>query len=215
MRALSPSSPRSPVAARASRGYTIVEVLLSMTVLAIGASAVMSMQKATLQGNLDARKTDMANSIARMWVERIRRDAMQWTLPSPANPTGNNFANASLLQYVGTGGWVRPDAYAGQTPPVSPGFDLLGRDIPTAGLMPASGGQPPMFCVNIQETYLYTDTNNNNLIRVDVRVLWVRGITAGASNPCDPATTTSVTMPDPKLYQSLYLTTSVRANALP
>jgi hypothetical protein len=198
-----------------ARAYTVVEVLLSMTVLAIGASAVMSMQKATLQGNLDARKTDMANSIGRMWVERIRRDAMQWTLPSPANPAGNNFASASLLQYASTaGGWVLPVAYAGNVPPVSPGFDILGRDIPTAGLTPAAGVAPPVFCVNIQETYLYQDTNNNNLIRADVRVLWVRGINGGATNPCDATVATSL-LPNPQLYQSVYLTTAVRANALP
>jgi hypothetical protein len=148
-----------------------------------------------------------------MWVERIRRDAMQWTLPSPANPSGNNFANASLLQYVG-GGWVRPDAYATQVPPISPGFDILGRDIAKANLVPGAGVPAPVFCVNIQETYLYQDTNNNNLIRADVRVLWVRGIVGGASNPCDPTVATTI-LPSPQLYQSLYLTTAVRANALP
>src|SRR5580700_4018709 len=142
-----PSLPPCPRRSRATarvgaRAYTIVEVLLSMTVFAIGASAVMSMQKATLQGNLDARKTDMANSIARMWIERIRRDAMQWTQASAAP------ANAKLLGYIDTG-WVRPDAYAGNTPPVSPGFDILGRDISTAGLTPSGGAAPPVFCVNI------------------------------------------------------------------
>src|SRR5580700_9616474 len=123
-----PSLPPCPRRSRATarvgaRAYTIVEVLLSMTVFAIGASAVMSMQKATLQGNLDARKTDMANSIARMWIERIRRDAMQWTLPSPVNPSGNNFASAGLLQYAASnsGNWQRPDAYVAQVPPVSAG----------------------------------------------------------------------------------------------
>jgi type IV pilus assembly protein PilV len=202
-----------------TRAYTIVEVLLSMTVFAIGASAVMSMQKATLQGNLDARKTDMANSIARMWIERIRRDAMQWTLPSPVNPSGNNFANAGLLQYAASnsGNWQRPDAYVAQVPPVSAGFDALGRDIPASGLNPTPGvlaSPPPVFCVNIKEAYLYTDADNNNLIRVDLRVLWVRGITQGASNPCDSTVATSI-LPNSQLYQTLYVTTAVRANALP
>jgi type II secretory pathway pseudopilin PulG len=190
-----------------ARAYTVVEVLLSLTVLAIGASAVMSMQKATLQGNLDARKTDMANSIARMWVERVRKDAMQWTQAS-APPS-----NAKLLGYVDTG-WVRPDAYAGNTPPVSPGFDILGRDISTAGLTPSAGVAPPVFCVNIQETSVYKDSNFNNLIRLDVRVLWVRGITGGATNPCDSTVATSA-LPSPQLYQSVYLTTAIRPNALP
>jgi len=208
-------SPPSPL----SRAYTVVEVLLSLTVFAIGASAVMSMQKATLQGNLDARKTDMANAIGRMWIERIRRDAMQWTLPSPVNPSGNNFANAQLLQYTASnsGNWQRPDAYATQTPPVSPGFDALGRDIAFANLQPTAGtlsSPPPVFCVNVKEQYLYTDVDSNNLIRVDLRVLWVRGINPGASNPCDPTVATSA-IPNPQLYGSLYFTTAVRANALP
>jgi type IV pilus assembly protein PilV len=206
-------------AARPARAYTVVEVLLSLTVLAIGASAVMSMQKATLQGNLDARKTDMANAIGRMWIERIRRDAMQWTLPSPVNPAGNNFANAGLLQYAASnsGNWQRPDAYLGQTPPISPGFDILGRDIPTGSLNPTAGTlatPPPLFCVNVKEQYLYQDAVNNNLIRVDLRVLWVRGINPGASNPCDTTVATSV-LPNPQLYQAIYLTTAVRGNSLP
>jgi Tfp pilus assembly protein PilV len=203
------SCPACPALRRAhgARAYTVVEVLLSLTVLAIGASAVMSMQKATLQGNLDARKTDMANSIARMWVERIRRDAMQWTQAS-APPS-----NAKLLGYVDTG-WVRPDAYAGNTPPVSPGFDILARDITTASLIPSGGAAPPVFCVNIQETSVYKDSNFNNLIRLDVRVLWVRGINGGATNPCDTTVATSA-LPSPQLYQSVYLTTAIRPNALP
>jgi prepilin-type N-terminal cleavage/methylation domain-containing protein len=205
-----PVAPRRSSACTVTRGYTVVEVLLSLTVLAIGASAVMSMQKAALQGNLDARKTDMANSIARMWVERIRRDATQWTLPSPVNPSGNNFASAQLLQYVGTG-WVLPSAYAGQTPPVSPGFDMLGRDIANAS---GTMNPPPVYCVNVQETYVFQDGTNagNNLIRADVRVVWVRGINPGASNPCAVATTV---LPSPQLYQSIYMTTVVRANGLP
>jgi len=209
------SRPLSSARRRASaRGYTVVEVLLSMTVLAIGASAVMSMQKAAMQANLDARKIDMANSIARMWVERIRRDAMQWTLPSPANAAGNNFANAQLLQYATTtGGWQLPTAYANQTPPVSPGFDILGRDIANAS---GTTVPPPVFCVHVQETYMFTDTTNtgNNLIRADVRVVWVRGINPGATNPCAQSVATAA-LPSPQLYQSLYMTTVVRANGLP
>src|SRR5271154_1609339 len=107
------SSPRSCRSRRscgrtAPRGYTAVEVLMAMTVMTIGAAAVMSMQKTSIQGNLDARKTDMANSIARMWVERLERDAMQWTLPSAQNPTGNNFAGALLLASPTYGAWGLP-----------------------------------------------------------------------------------------------------------
>jgi prepilin-type N-terminal cleavage/methylation domain-containing protein len=203
-----------------ARGYTVVEVLLAMTVLTIGASAVMSMQKASMQGNLDARRTDVANGIARMWMERIRKDAMSWTLPSPASPgSASNFASASLLGHAGTG-WFLPTDYLPATAPfasISPGFDMLGRDVPTvAGL--TSTTAPPIFCVHMSETWLVQNAVNptDSLLRVDLRVVWRRGITTStyAAGPCDTAVATAK-IPDPSLYASLYMTTAVRANGLP
>src|SRR5271165_2005192 len=97
--------PRHSFKPSTRRGYTAVEVLMAMTVMTIGAAAVMSMQKASVQGNLDARETDVANSIARMWVERLQRDAMQWTQPNNQNPTLNNFSQAVLLSTPKYGQW--------------------------------------------------------------------------------------------------------------
>lgn len=210
-----PPSPRRP----RSRGYTVVEVLLAMTVLIIGASAVMSMQKASLQGNLDARKTDIANSIARMWMERIQKDAMSWTLPSHSQQgLPSNYARAPLLGHV-NGTWFLPTDYLPATAPnasISPGFDILGRDIPTvAGLSSA------LFCVHLRETWLATNTANvvDNLMRVELRVVWPRGISTTTYAPalCDAnsAQTLNPNYPDPSLYSTLYMVTAVRANGLP
>ena len=70
---LSPTRPK----ASAARGYLVIEVVMALTVLAIGGAGVITMQKTSVTGNLDARKaTDVANSIARMWVERLRQDGM-------------------------------------------------------------------------------------------------------------------------------------------
>ena len=82
-----------------------------MTVMSIGAAAVISMQRASVQGNLDARKSDIANSIARTWVERLERDSMQWTLPGPSNPTGNNLATALVINagLSAQNTWFQPD----------------------------------------------------------------------------------------------------------
>jgi prepilin-type N-terminal cleavage/methylation domain-containing protein len=196
------------------RGYTAVEVLLSLTVLAIGASAVMSMQKAAVQGNLDARKTDMANAIAREWIGRIRRDASQWTLPSPGAALNgvSNFANAKLLGHVGNG-WSLPDDYVTQTPSISPGFDILGNDVAP------NANPPPVFCVHVQETWLLNNpaAPQDNLMRVDLRVVWIRGINLESPvyNPCDKTNVAQVVNPDPTLYQTLYMTTAVRENGLP
>jgi prepilin-type N-terminal cleavage/methylation domain-containing protein len=210
----SPCEARGRREAAARRGYTAVEVLLSLTVLAIGAGAVMSMQKAAVQGNVDARKTDMANAIAREWLARIRRDATQWTLPTAGTALNgvNNIANAALLSHVGNG-WSLPDDYVTQTPSISPGFDILGNDVPP------NASPPPVFCVHVQETWLVNNAGapQDNLMRVDLRVVWVRGInlTSPVHSPCDKANVAQVQNPDPTLYQTLYMTTAVRENGLP
>jgi prepilin-type N-terminal cleavage/methylation domain-containing protein len=184
------------------RGYTAVEVLMAMTVMAIGASAVMSMQKASVQGNLDARKVDVANSIARTWVERLQRDSMQWTAPGPTTGPNSNLATAAVISngITGVGNWVFPDQYIAATPPFSPAFDILGRDLAVADLGNA------VFCANVRLTWLTT----NELARADVRVLWPRGITNSApSGWCKSALGNR---PDPLVYHSIYVTTALRGN---
>jgi len=185
-----------------ARGYTAVEVLMAMTVMAVGASAVMSMQKASVLGNLDARKADVANSIARTWVERLQRDAMQWTAPGPTAGANSNIATAALLAngVANAGTWVFPNQYIASNPPFSPGFDILGRDLPAADL------GNTVFCVNVRLTWLTV----NELLRADVRVLWPRGI-SNAPTPdwCKAALGNA---PDPQMYHSIYVTTAVRGN---
>jgi hypothetical protein len=193
----------------AARGYTIVVVLLAMTVLTIGAAGAMTMEKVSMQGNLDARKTDIATNIGRMWLERIQRDSMSWT-------QGANFANAQLLGNANNavGNWFLPTAYAAPasgSAAVSPAFDILGRDLP--GQAPFSSA---FFCVHLRTTWLASNNTNqtNSLMRVELRVVWPRGIAldAFATPLCDtaPAATQN---PDPRLYSTLYMVTAVRANA--
>ncbi|HEY3815676.1 MAG TPA: prepilin-type N-terminal cleavage/methylation domain-containing protein [Polyangiaceae bacterium] len=219
---------------RHAAGYTAVEVLMAMTVMVIGAAAVMSMQKAAVTGNLDARKTDMANNIARLWVERLQRDAMQWTCPSAACPTTNNMCatgaatGAQLICGNVTGLWFLPVAYLGKTTPesMSPGFDILGRDLPAAELVPssASGWAGAQFCANVRLTWLVppvpnpAGTTEPGLIRADVRVLWPRGIMGGspAAGFCTAAT---AALADPEqsapagqtpFFHTIYMTTTLK-----
>ncbi len=179
------------------RGYTAIEVLIAMTVMAIGAAAVISMQRASVQGNLDARKADIANSIARTWVERLEHDAMQWTHPGPDFPNDNNIAVAQILN-AGVGNlnaWFAPDQYLATG--LSSGFDILGRDLPQTAAA--------LFCVNVRMNWL---TDAKDLIRADVRVLWARGITSNVG----PCSQTGLARPDPTLYHAIYVTTSIRGN---
>jgi type IV pilus assembly protein PilV len=200
---------------RSTRGYTIIEVLLAMTVLTIGAAGAISMQKAAIQGNLDARKTDIATNIARMWMERIQRDSMSWTSSSPSN-LGNAVLLGNATTSVGT--WFLPfySAYAapgGGLASVSPGFDMLGRDVPSQSALTNA-----FFCVHLRETWLSqnTTTPTNSLMRVELRVVWPRGIAQDTYAPplCD-ATSAATANPDPRLYSTLYMITAVRANGAP
>ena len=65
----------------ASRGYTVMEVMMSLAILGVGASGVMAMQKATLLANTSAKNLATANFIAESWMERLRVDALQWNEP--------------------------------------------------------------------------------------------------------------------------------------
>lgn len=189
---------------------------MAMAVMAVGAAAVMSMQKASIQGNLDARKTDIANAIARTWVERLQRDAMQWTLPNGDNPTLSNFTNAKLLALPAYGTWGLPKWEMGVTSPesMSYAFDILGRDLPAGSI-----ASETIFCVNYRLQWLVPQALplEPGLIRADIRVLWTVGINnTPAAGWCNDGSAQAVNpdqaSPNPPapLYHSIYLTTTIR-----
>jgi prepilin-type N-terminal cleavage/methylation domain-containing protein len=197
---MTPSPPvprfRLTAAKLGARGFTAVEVLIAMTIMVIGAAAIMSMQKASVLGNLDARKTDIANSIARTWVERLHRDSMQWTSPSPGNPGPSDFANAKLLNHLDAG-WYLPSDYMGDGNSYL--FDIVGRDLAVADIGLAQ------FCVDVQLTTLVA----NELFRVQVRVSWPRGINTMPAGFCTAALPA---IPNMTLYHAIYVTTAIKEN---
>jgi type IV pilus assembly protein PilV len=207
-----------------------VEVLVSMTLLAIGAAGVIAMQKAAVQGDHDARQLDMANSIAREWMERLRRDTMLWT---PADVAGQvpppNLQNAALVQTGGGGGqgavWYLPIARlapnGAQADVESPGFDILGRDLPLASLTIAQQGGGAgdwttglMFCTSVRITPLTVD---QELLRAEVRVFWPRQMyTAMNQSDCTQNPPASWDLQPPTdQYHFLYLTSAIRQNVAP
>jgi len=196
--------------------------MMSLTVMTIGAAAVMSLQKTSVTGNFDARETDLATSIARTWVDRLHRDAMNWTMPNNTFPTVSNFNNAKLLSSPAYGQWTLPNFEWNVTTPetMSYAFDVLGRDIPQANAT-ASTANPVVFCVNYRLQWLVPPnltpppggpTVEPGLIRVDLRVLWPRDIIgrpsgdwcSAASSQANPETGTQ------PMFHAIYLTTTIR-----
>lgn len=201
---------RAPSQTRRARGYTSIEVMLSMAILAIGAAGVISMQRGAIQGNVDARRLDMANSIAREWIERLRRDSMMWTLPNQGNLATDNIGQAKLLANI-DGAWHLPNqriaetAADGTTPVNSPGFDILGVDQAVLG----ATNTTVMFCVNTRMTVLVP----GSLIRAEVRVFYPRGLdvtpAAGFCAAEPPAATST------NLYHYVYAVSAIRKNMAP
>lgn len=162
---------------RRTLGYTVVEVMMALAVLSIGATGVIALQKTALIGNMRARNLATANYVAQMWIERLRIDGLRWRDIAGTNLT--TLANTAYLNVVGNdyptvgGGenvWFAPDltnpnALAGW----EQGADLRGVDDPTAATQ--------MFCPELRVTQILP-----SVIRAEVRVYWLRHQGAGQLN---------------------------------
>ena len=62
----------------AARGYTIVELLMSLTVLALGTTGVIAMQKVTVVSNSHAKNLAVATGIAAAWADALTADGSIW-----------------------------------------------------------------------------------------------------------------------------------------
>ncbi len=193
---------------------------MALTVFAIGAASVISMERASLQGNVDARKMDVANAIARDWIERLRRDAALWTQAGDTSQTA--FLKDTSTYY---GKWAMPVALCPNTAATPAGadglcgaFDIFGRDLDKANYGNA------MFCANIRLDGMSVDGGSPDLIRADVRVFWPRQLTQSANAPyvgasggfCDPGGIASIDSAagGSSTYHFVYATTMLRLNAV-
>jgi prepilin-type N-terminal cleavage/methylation domain-containing protein len=151
----------------ARRGYTIVELLMALTVLAIGVSGIIAMQKVTISANQHAKNLAIATRIAQAWQDQLAVDATQWNFPSRTQPVGNIGATRWLNNVAGNERvWFRP-SYVGALD-FGPGFDALGNVVPDERLQQAH------FCTHIRLTRLFPENTGNGLLRAEVRVFWLR-----------------------------------------
>lgn len=186
---------------RENAGYTMIEVMAALGILAVGAAGVIALQKATYLSQVHARNLVIANAIATTWAERVRTDALQWNYddnhPSDVNETDWLSAASAQLNQRMTPAEIQQMG--------SPIADALGRDA-------YSTDQPiPAFCTQLR-AHRYTDAQTNTvrwegLIRVEIRVIWDR-----SGNPVDCPADPAVVDANPDRYGAVYLTTAVRRN---
>ena len=160
--------------ARRRRGYTIVELLMALTVLAIGVSGIIAMQKVTVSANRHARSLALATNIAQAWIDQLNADAVLWNHPSPRpDSPPSDIGETRWLNQIATndGVWFEPEA-VGQ---FGPAFDALGNVVPAA-----ADPSQVVFCTHLRLTWLQPETGGSGLIRAEVRVFWLRDGGGGA-----------------------------------
>jgi len=175
------------------RGYTVIEVMIAMAVLTIAAAGLISLQRVSTVGNMQAKEIAVASHVARTWIDRLHVDSTRWNFPSPAYPNDpTDIADTVWLRNVTTTPniWFRPADSAEGTA----AFDALGNNLPM------NGTDPAVFCANLRLAWMNPPNTNRRgdpeSVRVEVRVHWRRakvfnisgGITPGplcAVNPVD------------------------------
>jgi type IV pilus assembly protein PilV len=190
------------------RGYTIIELMMALTVLAIGVSGVIAMQKITVASNQHAKSLATAAHIAQAWQERLSADAAQWNNPSPLRAVRDIGETRWLVNADGQPGvWFRPGW--DQDLDFGPAFDGLGNVVADADIDQA------VYCTHIRLTWLYPDTAGNGLLRAEVRVFWAResmGGTVNGLSVCHPDTPPNAIEGASTRYHFVYQTTAIKQN---
>lgn len=172
-------------------GYTLVEVMMALTILAIGAAGLFSLQSVAIQGNTEAANLSAASNIARGWIDHIKTDALSWNSAGPLPP--NDIADTALLDTLGAA-WTS--------------LSVTGNPQRRDGTEAANG----LFCAQAR-AIAPTSTGvlgAINGLEVTVRVWWFKGKSldrAGFAN-CGQAVAAAMTG-DLQRFHWVYMTTLV------
>jgi prepilin-type N-terminal cleavage/methylation domain-containing protein len=149
------------------RGFTLLEVMMALTVLAIGLLGVVALQAATVGSTQDANQFQTANSVARTWIQRLQRDAQRWNHPSVHKPSTDDIGDTAWIQLADSAAnkWIRPNAVDALENGASPAFDRNGNDIRLDDKVRML--DDAVYCTHIRLRRLYPD-----LVRAEVRVFW-------------------------------------------
>ena len=107
-------------------GYTLIEVMAAVAVMTVGATGIVMLQGATQHANQDAYEASVALNFANTWIERVKRDALNWrtqgTSPTNLNATKYLQLAQTNLACANQSGW---------TTPATTGVSVAVRELPT------------------------------------------------------------------------------------
>lgn len=149
---------------KAQQGFTLIEVMMAMAIMTVGALGIMAMGQAATRGNMEARQMTVATEVNRMWVERLRRDTLNWTNNQPGGGAGtvastNYFAAVPPIAGA-VGPWFAPVAPAGTGESFA--FDWFGRDTTTVPQM--------TYCTHVRLSWVRV----NDTVRAEARTFYRR-----------------------------------------
>ncbi len=172
------------------RGYTMIEVMMALSILAIGASGIVAMEKATVVGNATAKSLATGTELAERWAERLRTDAMVWNTLVPTT----DITETRWLQTVVSSPnmWTLPTSIPGKA---SPYGDPLGADI-----VAVNDPSAIAYCTHISYRFI-----TPKMVSAVVRVSWRRDNSAIDCNAADLFTPAF----DSGRYGAVYVTTGL------
>jgi prepilin-type N-terminal cleavage/methylation domain-containing protein len=200
---------------RQARGYTFVELLMSLLIFSIGVTGVIAMQKVTITSNQHAKDLAVATQIAQAWMDQLHADAIAWNHPSVVQASDDLADTAWLGTVAQTNtNWVRPVYVEARN--FGPAFDVQGNPINIG----TDTTTPVKFCTHIRLSWLYqpnaaTSTMvGNGLMRAEVRVFWLRDGQPWPNNKsiCDIAQNANSMSSDSSRYHVVYNVSAVREN---
>jgi hypothetical protein len=186
---------------RAGAAYTAVEVLMSMAVLAVGVVGIIATEKITLASNVHSKNLAIATHIGESWLGMLEAEAALW------DNTGSLTRTVWLSQVSAFTTWFRPTYDTGLG--FGAGFDAAGTPVRDLDQDPNA-----RFCVDLRLSPLTTDNSGGGLIRVEVRVIWLRnenaigGVTA--AHACSVAAVSVANANESRLFHFVYMSGAVR-----
>lgn len=208
------TNPRARRKRQRRAAFTLIEVMISLGIMTMGALAIITLQQQTIRSNAHARELTTAMQIAQLWAERFKQDATQWNQAADAvrGPTAAAvLANTVYLKSINNAPNVfQPIPPNAAAPLNSNAFDFRFNEV-------VNTDPTTYYCVSFRPAWV----SFGRAMRVDVRVWWARtGITrAGTTGSiltdfaaCDDTGSTTFDPLDQSFndYHVVYLPTVIR-----
>jgi len=141
-------------------GYTLVEVMLAVSVLFVGATGFTLLAGASTRAVQTAQDHTVGLQVMETWADRVRRDASRWRQAGVTNTQDTVYLQAGMAT---PGQWIVPALVTddgGET--IAPGADAWGWD--------QAPGAKVRFCTLLRYQVAHNITQNSAVLEDTIRV---------------------------------------------